>query len=229
MDNVVPISAGAVAARAALVRGWHGMTARDQAKWKVDDWNSWGELADEGARLVNVVRGSPAWLCDMRSGAWVRSIDGISLDDFEICGGAVGRVVEVCAYIKGLGTRTYKFALVEKPSDRAKKAPPTWRGERPVPPGENVSRRDRLRYLEFAARHPYVRRHVWLLSELLKREWYRGIIPRHATIAAATGCSIDAVKLSQACCQRFGFLRVTSGKKMHTSNKYEVTWPFGSF
>ena len=119
-----------------------------------------------------------------------RSIDGISLDDFEICGGAVGRVVEVCAYIKGLGTRTYKFALVEKPSDRAKKAPPTWKGERPVPPGENVSRRDRLRYLEFAARHPYVRRHVWLLSELLKREWYREIIPRHATIAAATGCSM---------------------------------------
>jgi hypothetical protein len=97
-----------------------------------------------------------------------------------------------------------------------------------VLPGKQVFKDERARYLELAAQHPYVRSHTWFLALLLKMHWHRGIIPRHATIAKAASVSVSTVKLSQACCQHYGFVRVISGKRSHRHNVYEVCWPAAS-
>jgi hypothetical protein len=213
-------------------RGWHGMKARSQRRYRPEDWKIWGELGDV-ARLVDTERGSPAWLADVRSGAWVLSINGQSFDAFEQVGAAVGAAVCVRVFFAGLDTFSRTFSLIE-PRTKAsgppqpKRTPPVWTRERAVLPAKRVFKDSRARYLEFAARHAFVRRHVWFLAELLKRDWHRGIIPRHATIAAAAGCSISAVQRSQRCCQHFGFIRVVSGKTLHRHNSYEVCWPAGS-
>jgi hypothetical protein len=226
-SEVVPFPATASA------RGWHGMTARNQKRYRPDDWQIWGKLGDD-ARLVDSVRDSPAWRSDIRTGVWVISVDGIGFDAFERSPGAVGDIVEVRAFCTGLGSFSRKLVLVEQPAKTASsprqrsRVPPAWKRERPVLPGKQVFKDTRARYLEFAAQHPYVRRHTWLLARLLKMQWHRGIIPRHKTIAAAARVGISAVKLSQACCQHFGFVRVISGKQSHKNNVYEICWPAGS-
>jgi hypothetical protein len=221
-------------APAAPIRGWHGMTARSQKRYSNDDWKTWGDLAVDQARIVDSAPGSPGWLGDLRRGVWILSINGMGFDDFERSAAAVGATVEVKAFSPGLGSFNRKFALVEPPaktspmSRQRSRVPPAWRREQPVLPGKQVFKDTRAGYLELAARHPVVRRHVWLLTRLLKMQWHRGIVPRHKTIAEAVGCSTAAVKRSQACCQHFGFLRVISGKRFHQHNTYEVTWPIGS-
>jgi hypothetical protein len=210
--------------------GWHGMKARTQRRYTSEDWKRWGELGED-ARLVDSERGSPAWLADVRTGTWVLSINGHPFDAFERAGAAVGTAVCVKAFFPGLDTFSRTFLLIEPPTKTSaprRRDPPAWTRERPVLPGKRVFKDSRARYLEFAARHPFVRRHVWFLAELLKRDWHRGIIPRHATIAAAAGCGTSSVKRSQACCQHFGFVRVISGKRAHKHNTFEVCWPAGA-
>jgi hypothetical protein len=214
-------------------RGWHGMTARSQKRYSSDDWKTWGSLAIDQARLVDGVPGSPAWLGDIRRGVWILSINAMGFDAFEQLPAVVGDVVEVQAFSPGLGSFSRKLILVGQPrtaspSRQRSRVPPAWTREQPVLPGKQVYKDSRPRYLEFAAKHPFVRRHVWLLTTLLKMHWHRGITPRHSTIAKAAGCSTMAVKRSQACCRHFGFLRVISGKRSHRHNSYEITWPAGS-
>jgi hypothetical protein len=215
----------------AKVRGWHGMTARNQKRYSVDDWKTWGELGDD-ARLVDSTHGSPAWLGDLRLGVWILSINGIGFEAFERLPAAVGDVIEVQAFAVGLGSFGRKLVLVPPPAKTAprqrSRVPPAWTREQSVLPGKRVFKDSRPAYLELAAKHPFVRRHVWMLTRLLKLDWHRGITPRHKTIAKAAECSTAAVKRSQACCRHFGFLRVTSGKRTHHHNTYEVTWPVGS-
>jgi hypothetical protein len=226
-SEVVPFPATASA------RGWHGMMARNQKRYCPDDWKTWGELGGD-ARLVDSARGSPAWLGDLCRGVWILSINGMEFDAFERLPAAVGDVVEVRAFSAGLGSFGRKLVLVHPPPKilatprQRSRVPPAWTREQPVLPGKQVFKDSRAPYLELAAKHPFVRRHVWLLTRLLKMHWHRGITPRHRTIADAAGCSTAAVKRSQACCQHFGFLRVTSGKRSHRHNTYEVTWPVGS-
>jgi hypothetical protein len=228
-DNVVELPTSAGPSR----RGWHGMMARHQRRYRRDDWQIWSQLGDD-ARLVDTARDSPAWHSDLRSDVWVITIDGIGFDAFERSPAAVGDVVEVLAFSRGLGSFSRKLALAERPVRSSatprerSRVPPAWTHEQPALPGKQVFKDTRAAYLEFAAQHPYVRRHVWLLTTLLKMHWHRGITPRHLTIAKAAGCSVAAVKRSQACCRHFGFLRVTSGKRSHKHNTYEVTWPIGS-
>jgi hypothetical protein len=217
---------------ASAPRGWHGMRARPQRRYSAADWKAWSELGDE-ARLVEVIRGSPAWLNDLREGTWVASINGVAFEEFERSSAAVGDVVEVRAFADGLGSFTRRLVLVEQPikGSVGRKTPsrtaPAWTHERPVLPGKQVFKDTRAKYLEYAAQHPHVRRHSWLLARLLKMHWHRGIIPRHATIAKTAGVSISTVRLAQACCCHFGFLRVLSGKRVHRNNTYEVCWPAG--
>jgi hypothetical protein len=228
-DNIIklPIPASATPG------GWHGMVARNQRRYRADDWECWGKLGDD-VRLVDAVRDSPAWIADLRSGVWIISINGMAFDAFEQSHAAIGDIVEVRAFSAGLGSFSRKFALVEPPVKTSRgprqrnRASPAWTRERPVLPGKQVFKDARPGYLEFAAQHPYVRRHTWLLARLLKMQWRRGIIPRHKTIAEAAHVGISTVKLSQASCQHFGFLRVISGKKYHKHNVYEVCWPAGS-
>jgi hypothetical protein len=210
------------------------MRPRPQRRYSTADWRIWSELGDE-ARLVDIVRGSPAWLGDLRDGTWIISIDGAGFEAFEGAGGgAVGDVIEVRAFADGLGSFVRRLALAEIASKataaprRRNREPPAWMGERPVLPGKQVFKDKRARYLEFASQHRHVRRHAWFLARLLKMHWHRGIIPRHETIAKAAGVSTSTVKLSQACCQHFGFVRVISGKRSHRHNTYEVCWPAGS-
>jgi hypothetical protein len=121
--------------------------------------------------------------------------------------------------------------LVQRPAKRSadqkaqRRAAPAWSRQRPVLPGKQVFKDTRAKYLEFAAQHPHVRRHSWLLARLLKMQC---IIPRHSTIAKAAGVSPSTVKLAQACCCHFGFVRVLSGKRAHKHNTYEVCWPAGT-
>jgi hypothetical protein len=229
-DNVVklPTSAGPAS------RGWHGMTARSQRRYSSDDWKTWGDLAADQARLVDSAPGSPGWLGDLRCGVWILSVNGMGFDDFERSAAAVGDVIEIRAFASGLGSFSRKLALIAAPGKnpaaprQRNRAAPAWKRERPVLPGKKVFKDARPSYQEFAAQHPFVRRHVWLLTNLLKMQWHRGIIPRHTKIAKAAGCCTATVKLAQACCQHFGFLRVTSGKRSHRHNTYEVCWPAGS-
>jgi hypothetical protein len=225
-SEVVPFPATASA------RGWHGMTARSQRRYCPDDWRVWSDLGDD-ARLVDTARDSPAWRGDIRGDTWVVTINGMGFDAFERSAAAVGDVAEVRAFARGLGSFTRKLTLVEPPVRPAmprqrNRAPPAWRAERPVLPGKQVFKDKRPRYLEYASEHPHARRHAWFLALLLKMHWHRGICPRHDTIAKAAGVSTSTVKLSQACCQHFGFVRVTSGKRSHRHNTYEVCWPAGS-
>jgi hypothetical protein len=232
-DNVVKLSPTATGA---TPRGWHGMTARPHRRYRPDDYAAWNEIGnDADACLVDTVRDSPAWLGDIKSGTWVISINGMGFDAFERSSPAVGAVIEVRAFAAGLGSFSRRIVLIAPPEKdhssgprQRNRAPPAWKRERPVLPGKPVFKDARPCYLELAARHPFVRRHVWLLTTLLKMHWHRGITPRHTTIAKAAGCSTTAVKRSQACCQHFGFLKVTSGKRLHRHNRYEVTWPVGS-
>ena len=213
--------------------GYHGMKACNQKRYRPEDWAIWGKLGDN-ARLVDVVPNSPAWLGDMRSGVWVLSINEMPFEVFEKSFTAVGAVADVEAFCPKLGTFRRRLVLTEPPAKTStairqkKRRRPKWADERPVLPGKQVFKDSRPRYLEFAANHPFVRRHVWLLTSLLRMQWHRGIIPRHITVANAAGCSISAVKRSQACCQHFGFLRVISGKRAHRHNTYEVCWPADS-
>jgi hypothetical protein len=214
--------------------GWHGIKARHQKRYTPQDWRLWADLKEDDARLADSTRGSPAWLSDLQTGFWVLSINGKPLEAFERFAAAVGDCIEVRAFSPQLGSFSRRIVLVEQPASMPlvprgrKRTAPAWTRERPVLSGKCVSRKMRPAYLEFAAAHPFVRRHVWLLARLLKMEWRRGIIARHKTIAEAAGCSLSSVKLSQAVCQHFGFLRVRSGKRSHKHNSYEVCWPAGS-
>jgi hypothetical protein len=225
-DNVIKLP------QPTISRGWHGMRARPQRRYGAADWRTWSELGDS-ARLVDVVRASPAWSGDIRDGAWIISINSVAFEEFERSSAAVGDVVEVRAFAEGLGSFSRRLVLVEQPAkgsaDRKHRGrtTPAWTRERPVLPGKQVFKDTRAKYLEFSAQHPHVRRHSWLLARLLKMHWHRGIIPRHATIAKAAGVSISTVRLAQACCCHFGFLRVLSGKRVHRNNTYEVCWPAG--
>jgi hypothetical protein len=148
-------------------RGWAGMKARNQKRYSPAEWAIWGKLGDD-ARLVDTVRGSPAWLGDLHSGTWVLSINGMPFDEFEQSFSAIGEIADVQAFCPGMGTFKLRLVLVERPTKgpvaprQRNRAPPAWTSEPPVPPGNQVLRGDRPRYLEFAARHPFVRRHVWL-------------------------------------------------------------------
>jgi len=207
------------------------MIARDQAKYRPDDWQIWAALANDDARLVEVAPGSPAWFADLRDGAWITAMNGGPFESFH---GAIGDVIEVRAQMPGIGPVIRKLVLAAPPLKKAVKAPrgssrvPKWKHEPPVLAGKRVFKDSRPAFLEFAARHPHVRRHVWFLMELLKREWRKGIILKHKTIAEAAGCHVSTVKLSQSCCQHFGFCRVTSGKRSRKHNTFEVCWPAGS-
>jgi hypothetical protein len=214
-------------------RGWHGMQARDQASYRPEDWRVWGALGNDDARLIDVTPGSPAWLADLRDGAWITAINGQPFEDFS--GGLAGQIIEVRALLAGIGPVVRQLVLAAPPA-RAKKPvrqaeqkrQPAWKLLDPVPPGKRVYKDTRARYLEYASRHPFARKHVWFLTELLKRDWKRGIIPRHKTIAEAVGCSVSTVKRAQTCCEYFGFVRVASGQRSHRHNTYEVCWPDGS-
>jgi hypothetical protein len=212
-------------------RGWLGIKARPQKRYTADDWKIWGDLGE--GTLIDVERGSPAWQSDLRKDMWVIAIDGASFDAFERQARSPGEVIELRAFAIGLGTFTRKITLVDPPSKTAtahqpNRKSPAWTLERPTLPGKRVYKDTRARYLEFAAQHPVVGRHMRLLAELLRRDWHRGIIPRHNTIAEALGRSRRSVQYSQSCCQHFGFLRVVSGKSKHRPNSYEVCWPAGS-
>jgi len=228
-DNVVKLPAQPTP----ILRGWHGMTQRPQKCNRGEDWRAWSELGDD-ARLVDSARDSPAWRSDIRGATWVLSLNGMSFEAFERSGASIGDTVEVRAFSQGLGSFTRTLVLVEVPlrpaagERRRNRAQPLWSRERPVLPGKQVHKAQRTRYMEFVAQHPHVRRHVWFLSRLMKHHWHRGIIPRHATIATAAGVSASTVKLAQRCCCHFGFVRITSGKRAHRHNSYEVCWPAGS-
>ena len=213
------------------IRSWHGMKARPLKRYTADDWKIWGDLGD--GTLIDVERGSPAWQSDLRSNIWVVAIGGRSFEAFERerQDRQPGEVIEVRAFAADLGSFSRKITLIEPPSKttaRQSNRKPAWTLERPILPGKRVDKASRPRYLEFAAQHPVVGRHMRLLAELLRRDWHRGIIPRHNTIADALGRSRRSVQYSQACCQHFGFLRVVSGKSKHRHNAYEVCWPAGS-
>jgi hypothetical protein len=207
------------------------MRARDQARYRPEEWRVWGALGNDDARLVDVTPGSPAWLADLRDGAWVIAINAQPFEDFT--GGVAGQTIEVRAFQAGIGPIVRQLVLAAPPA-RTKKAArpatrlPTWKLEPPVLPGKRVYKDTRARYLEYAARHRFVHKHVWFLTELLKRDWKKGIIPRHKTIAEAVGCSVATVQRAQACCHHLGFVKVTSGQRSHRHNTYEVCWPAGS-
>lgn len=228
--NVFPIN-GAVAVRAVPTPGppgWHGLTARPQGKYRPEDWAKWDAnwaSFGDGACLVDVANGSPASRNDLRSGAWVISINGRSLREFEHSGGGVvGQVIEVMAFIDGFGIFPRKFALTEKPTKKSRR--PAWKDTVPVPPGERAPREKRYAWLELARAHPQVRRHVWFLETLvLKFEGRKGIFPKHETITLTNKCSRSAVQRAQACCQHFGFIRINSGKHFGRANTYEPTFP----
>jgi len=215
----------------APARGWHGMIARPLRRYSPDDWKTWGDLGE--ARLVDSARGSPAWLVDICRGIWILSINGVGFEAFERSPAAIGTLVEIHAFAPCLGSFSRTLILVEQPAKGAaprqkKRAPPAWTRERPVLPRKQVFKEKRARYSVFAAQHPHVRHHAWFLTLLLKMQWRRGIIPRHETIGKAAGVSTSTVKLAQACCRHFGFVRVISGKRSHRHNTYEVCWPAGS-
>jgi hypothetical protein len=211
-----------------IVHGWHGMRKRDQAAYRPEDWQIWAALGIDDARLIDVAPGSPAWLADLRDGAWITAINDMPFDGF--INGAVGQIIEVRAQLPGVGPVIRKLVLVAPPEKKSK-APrqqtrePAWKLEPPVLPGKRVFKDSRPALLEFAARHPHVKRHVWLLLHLLQREWRKGIIVKHKTIAEAVKCHVSRVKRAQSCCQHFGFLRVNSGKRTRQHNSYEVCWP----
>lgn len=229
-----PLASGDIVPFPGTPRGWHGMIARPQRRYSRDDWKTWGDLAIDQARLVDGLPGSPAWLSDLRRSVWIISINEMDFDTFERLPSGVGDIVEVRAFSPVLGSFSRKLVLVEQPAKTASssrqrsRVPPAWTRERPVLPGKRVVKDARPRYQEFVAQHPVMRRHAWLLTILLKMQWHRGIVPRHRTIAKAARVGISAVKLSQACCRHFGFLRVNSGKSSHKHNVYEVCWPAGS-
>jgi hypothetical protein len=217
-------------------RGWHGIKKRPEP-WTAQEYETWSALGGE-CYLVDSAPGSPAWLNGLQSGFWIRSINDQPFDDFDRSGGRIGDVVIVRAEVPGIGAVLKALTLGAQPLKRVqserqkadtKRSAPKWKSEPPVLPGKRVYKDSRARYLEYAARHPLVRKHVWFLTELLKRDWKRGIIPRHATIAKAVGCSIATVQRSQACCQHFGFVNVISGQHAHRHNTFEVCWPAGSY
>jgi hypothetical protein len=182
---------------------------------------------------VDSAPGSPAWLNGLQTGFWIRSINDRPFDDFERSGGGVGDVVILRAEVPGIGPVIRSLTLSAEPSKArsprqkiaAKRQSPAWKREAPVLAGKRVFKDARPALLEFAAAHPHVKRHIWLLVHLLKREWRKGIIVKHETIAKAVGCHVSRVKRAQSCCEHFGFLRVISGKRSRKYNTYEVCWP----
>jgi hypothetical protein len=220
---------------AAPARGWHGIKKRPEP-WTAEQYETWSALGGD-CYLVDSAPGSPAWLNGLQTAFWIRSINDQSFDDFERSRGRVGDVVIVRADVPGIGPVIRSLTLSAEPQKQAraprqnteaKRRSPQWKSEPPVLPGKRVFKDSRPAYLEFAARHPYIRRHVWLLAELLKREWRKGIIVRHKTVAEAAKCSPRTVKRAQAICAHFGFLSVESGKRAHRHNTFSVCWPSGA-
>jgi hypothetical protein len=230
-----PSLAPVIQLRPAAVRGWHGIKKRPEP-WTAEQYETWAALGDE-CYLVDSAPDSPAWLNGLQNSFWVRSINDQSFDTFERSGGRVGDVVIVRAEVPGIGPVIRSLTLSAEPRKKvrsprqnaeANHQAPQWKREPPVLAGKRVFKESRPAFLEFAARHPHVRRHAWLLTELLKHEWRIGIKIRHRKIAEAVGCHPSTVKRAQTCCQHFGFLRVISGKAKHRSNSFEVCWPAGS-
>jgi hypothetical protein len=230
--TVVPLRPAAVPL---AVRGWHGIKKR-QEPWTAEQYETWAALGGE-SYLVDSASSSPAWLNGLQTGFWIRSINDQPFDDFERSRGRVGDVVIVRADVPGIGPVIRSLTLSAEPSKQAraprqnteaKRRSPQWKSEPPVLAGKRVFKDSRPAFLELAARHPHVRRHAWLLTELLKREWRIGIKIRHKKVAEAVGCSRATVQRAQDCCQHFGFLHVISGKAKHRSNSFEVCWPAGS-
>jgi hypothetical protein len=105
---------------------------------------------------------------------------------------------------------------------------PSWRQLPPVLPSAQVDRDERPAYLGFAGKHLNLKPiDVRLLIVLLEHDWHKGIIPKHATLAAEMRCSIATIRRSIERTRYFGFLHVISGKARHTSNEYSVRWPAG--
>lgn len=217
------------------LRGWHGIRKRPEP-WTAAEYETWSALGGD-CYLADSSPGSPAWLNGLQTGFWIRSINDQLFDDFEKSEGRIGDVVIVRADVPGIGPVIRSLTLSAEPQKQArparqkadsKRQSPQWVRKPPVLAGRRVFKNTRPAYLELAARHPDVRRHAWLLTELLKREYRIGIQIRHKKIAEAVGCHPTTVKRAQACCQHFGFLRVLSGKSKHRSNSFEICWPAGS-
>jgi hypothetical protein len=198
--------------------------------WNAEQYATWSALGGE-CWLCDSAPGSPAWLNDLRAGFWVRSVNDRPLDEFERIGGSIGDVVIVRADVPGVGpvirsvTLSAPKARTKRPTTTTKRQPAQWTRERSILPGRRVYKRDRPKYLAFAAHHQHVSIYAWFLIGLLEREYKIGIKIRHAKLAEALGRHPSTIKRAQSCCAHFGFLRVLSGKAGHRSNQYEPCFP----
>ena len=131
---------------AAPLRGWHGITARNQGRYTPEDWKNYDQMGAPDAFIVDVADYSPAWRAGLRSGSWIVEIDGKSFEDFERFGSAVGAAVIAKAYHPVRGAMDVVVTLVARP--KVERAMLTTDQVR-VPhaqPGAQVAKRDRPRW-----------------------------------------------------------------------------------
>ncbi len=195
--------------------GYLGLTERS-----IDvDWKS---VREHGPSVI-VPPFSPAWRSGLRSGDFIKSINGHSYDDFHASIPIVGTRFEIVAWRPGFGEFTARGELRQAPKLRS----PSSQTRLPTTPcGRPVAKKERPVFHGYISKHRNLTaRDTRLLSRLLDYDGPNGIFPRRGRLAHELQCSLSTLDRSiRRSCQQ-GVLRVESGKSRHTSNRYVVTWP----
>jgi hypothetical protein len=204
-------------------RGWHGMKARNQRKYKPEDWRVWGQIGGT-AVLVDVSTGSPAWRSGINTGTWIFLIDEKAFELFEQSGAPVGNVINVRAFRPDVGHINQNLILSDPPKGGRPRSNPS----PAVPCGERVAKRDRPRWLMKVSEAPKIGAAAIAVATRLAMKHARGngeAWPGIQTLARDLGISENTVKRALNRLHLAGFINIRSGRKAGRVNVYTLTWP----
>jgi Helix-turn-helix domain len=202
------------------------MKLRDQKRYKQDDWkvrSQFGEQVGDAARLVDVVVGSPAWRAGFHTGTWVLLMNEMAFDLFERSGAVVGAVVNVKAYIPGVGHVSRNLILGDLP----KAGRPCKPASQNVPCGQRVEKRDRPKWLMRVTESRQGTAAIAVATRLATKHARANAeaFPSVRTLSKDLVISESSVKRALDKLHAAGFVDVRSGRKIGRSNLYTLTWP----
>jgi membrane-associated protease RseP (regulator of RpoE activity) len=209
--------------------GWSGIVLQEDC----DDWPAFSQLMmifDDGLAFVHVTPFSPAAGAGLKSGDFVKNVDGIPLAKFNESPPLAGTSVIVEAHRKGLGDLKFEVVLAEtpaiKPKSRAK--PPRQPMPGAVACGARVTPTERPRWLNQCTGHPGLQPVDKALAARIVSKYVNKsgkCWPGHTLLASDMGVSVSTIQRSIARLNRSGLVAVACGRGRGTSNTYEITWP----
>jgi PDZ domain len=202
--------------------GWLGLEILQHTV----DWKLCVQLGD-GTVRVRVDAGSPANKAGIKTGDYVISINGVSLEEFEAGGLRIGTKAIIKAHREGQVIFA-EVTIRPRPKPKRQKQLPL----APcavVPCGADVERNERLKWLDQVTGDHMLRPIDKLVAVRLMVRYanrFTGIAyPSIKKLAADLGVARRSVDFAVKRLHRAGYHDLKSGKAEGRSNEYTATWP----